>query len=83
MRKLLCILMLTACAAGGAQAQRTAPDAGGRPAPVATRIPNPVLVWRGLDVNVKGSDGQPYIGLSLGVSNYVEFPAPLFTSAPE
>jgi hypothetical protein len=83
MRKLLCILMLTTCAAISAEAQRTATEVGMRPAPVAARIPNPVLVWKGLDVNVKGSDGNSYIGLSLGVSNYAEFPALLFTSAPE
>ena len=83
MKKLLCMMALITCAAISAEAQRTDPDAGGRPAPVASRIPNPVLFWRGLDVNAKGSDGKPYVGITLGVSNYVEFPAQFFRPAPE
>jgi hypothetical protein len=83
MKKLFCVLALMSCAAFSAEAQRTARDAGGRPAPAATRIPNPVLFWRSLDVNAKGSDGKPYVGINLGVSNYPQFPAALFAPAPE
>jgi hypothetical protein len=40
-------------------------------------IPDPVLVWRNVET-VKGSDGNPYIGITLGISNYAQFPAILF-----
>jgi hypothetical protein len=50
-----------------------------RPVPPSTKIPDPVLVWGGLDTSVKGSDGNPYIGITLGIYNYAQFPAMLFT----
>jgi hypothetical protein len=92
MRSALCCLALAASAAAGARAQRTTADAGRPPAPAAqgTRpaskefsVPRPVLVWRGLDTNVKGSDGKSYVGVTLGVSNYASYPAVLFARAPE
>lgn len=92
MRSLLCCLALVVCAAAGARAQRTTPGAGRPPAPAESRpqpgaaefsVPRPVLVWKGLDASVKGSDGKSYVGVTLGVSNYASYPAVLFARAPE
>ena len=91
MKRVLCCLLLAACGASGARAQRTTPDAGRRPAPVVlsprpageSKVPRPLLVWRGLDATAKGSDGKPYVGVSLGVSNYAAYPESLFAPAPE
>jgi len=91
MKKVLSVVALVACAVA-APAQRTAPDAGRGPAPVVltprpaeagAKVPRPVIVWKGLDATVKGSDGKPYVGVTLGVSNYAAFPEALFAQAPE
>src|SRR5689334_12577002 len=43
-----------------------------------TTFTNPILIWKSVEP-VKGSDGNPYIGITLGIYNYVHFPAILFT----
>ncbi len=49
-----------------------------RPVPPPTKFPDPVLIWKAVEP-VKGSDGNPYIGITLGIYNYAQFPAILFT----
>jgi hypothetical protein len=48
-----------------------------------TESPNPVLEWRSVNVNAKGSDGKPYIEITVGITNYTQFADALFVRAPE
>jgi hypothetical protein len=79
-RKLLsCILLITFLIVGKeALAQRTTERPAGK-----TEIPNPVLEWRSVNANAKGSDGKPYIEITVGITNYSQFSDVLFARAPE
>jgi hypothetical protein len=72
-RKLFsCILLILFFSIGkDALAQRT------------KEIPNPVLEWKSVNANAKGSDGKPYIEITVGITNYIQFTDVLFARAPE
>jgi hypothetical protein len=59
-------------------AQRTADRPVGK-----TEIPDPVLEWKSVNANAKGSDGKPYIEITVGITNYNQFMDVLFARAPE
>ena len=78
----ICVMALVACASV-VEAQRPAEVRTRQAAPAELKVPRPLLNWRGLDATVKGSDGKPYVGITLGVTNYAAFPSILFERAPE
>jgi hypothetical protein len=69
LKKMLCLSFTILCVAGAALAQ-------------GSDTPNPVLIWKSASPTT-GSDGQSYIGITLGISNYAKYGSEMFAVAPQ
>lgn len=80
--KTVCLLALILLAFGNVFAQRTTQNPISVMTTQISTVPEPKLRWIKIDTNAKGSDGKPYIGITLNVANYNQYEK-LFVAAPD